>query len=89
MEKEMFLKVFKWLEKEFKDLFEYECFTIENMEKINVALYTEEGWETANAYFNKEGKLISQYEKQLEIKNKIKELQEELRELQENHKEVM
>ena len=52
---------------------------------IIISIYNEDyGWQDKALHFNKQGKNIPNYEKQIEIKRQIKELQKELEKLQEN-----
>ena len=85
MEKENFIKVFKWLKKEFFSIFDFDD-VVENetTTKIVVSVYDEyeENWSTSSIYFDKLGNVIPNYKKVVETKNQIKILQEELKNLQ-------
>lgn len=85
MEKENFIKVFKWLKKEFFAVFDFdEVIENETTTKIIVNFYDgcEEGWSTSSIYFDKLGNAIPNYKRIVEIKDQIKILQEELKKLQ-------
>lgn len=79
--------VLDWLKQQFENNFDY-CEneqTKTGLKNINVMIYdNDEGWIEKFLFFDKQGNIIPNYDKQIEIKKQIKELQKELKKLQEN-----
>ena len=70
------------LKQQFEDKFDY----LENeqtktgLKSINIMIYdNDEGWIEKFLFFDKQGNIIPNYDKQIEIKKKIKELQKEVK----------
>jgi hypothetical protein len=77
--------VLDWLKQQFENNFDY-CEneqTKTGLKSIKVTIYdNDEGWIEKFLFFDKQGNVIPNYDKQIEIKKQIKELQKELKKLQ-------
>lgn len=84
MEKEMTLKILKWIRKNFENYnFSVEEHQILIGTEIKISMYdTNEGWEEHSLFFDKKGNMIINYEKIEELKKQLEKIQKQIKELE-------